>query len=151
MSIPSLFRHVLQAGDPNFTEGLRPQFVIVYGQEANCLEVYTMTEIEKLEAKIEKLPSSGLKRKLVRRFTSLSHHTEVDPDGRLVLPQRLRERIGLEKEAVFVGTSGTFQIWSPAEYEAHLDEEDDDLGFDIPEGTDPLDALDMVLAAKGIE
>ena len=148
VSIPSLFRRVLEAGDPDYPECQRPQLVIVYGEpEQPYLEAYTVNEIEKLEAKIERLPSSPLKRKLVRNITSRSHHTEVDPDGRLVLPARHREKIGLDKEALFVGTSGTFQIWKPEAYEAHLAEEDaEDLGFDLPEGTNPLDALDMVLA-----
>ncbi|WP_165978926.1 division/cell wall cluster transcriptional repressor MraZ [Antarcticimicrobium luteum] len=151
VSIPALFRRVLEAGDPDYTEGLRPQLVIVYGPpDQPFLEAYTIEEIERLEAKIERLPNSPLKRRLVRDITSRSHHTEVDPDGRLVLPLRHRDKIGLEKEAFFVGTSGTFQIWSPDTYEAHLaEDEEGDLGFDIPEGTNPLDALDMALAAQG--
>lgn len=150
VSIPALFRRVLEAGDPDFTEGLRPQLVIVYGDDDQTyLEAYTINEIEKLEARIERLPSSPLKRKLVRNITSRSHHTEVDPDGRLVLPQRQREKIGLDKEAFFVGTSGTFQIWNPDTYDRHVaEDEDGDLGFDIPDGTNPLDALDMVLDLK---
>lgn len=150
VSIPALFRRVLEAGDPDYTEGLRPQLVIVYGDpDQPYLEAYTINEIEKLEAKIERLPNSPLKRKLVRMVTSRSHHTEVDPDGRLVLPQRQRDKIGLDKEALFVGTSGTFQIWNPEAYEAHVaEDEDEDLGFDLPDGTNPLDALDMVLSDR---
>jgi len=150
VSIPALFRRVLEAGDPDYTEGLRPQLVIVYGDaDQPYLEAYTIAEIERLEAKIERLPNSPLKRKLVRMVTSRSHHTEVDPDGRLVLPARQRDKIGLDKEAFFVGTSGTFQIWNPDTYDRHIAEEEGGyLGFDIPEGTNPLDALDMVLADK---
>ncbi|MDX2482230.1 MAG: cell division/cell wall cluster transcriptional repressor MraZ [Pseudodonghicola sp.] len=148
MSIPALFRRVLESGDPEHTVGLRPQLVIVYGpSDQPYLEAYTINEIEKLEAKIERLPNSPLKRKLVRNITSRSHHTEVDPDGRLVLPLRQRDKIGLEKEAFFVGTSGTFQIWNPETYEAHLaEEEDEDLGLDLPEGANQLDALDLALS-----
>ena len=92
---------------PITPRGCAPQLVIVYGPpDQPYLEAYTITEIEKLEAKIERLPNSPLKRKLVRDITSRSHHTEVDPDGRLVLPLRHRDKIGLEKEAFFVGTSG---------------------------------------------
>ena len=153
VSIPALFRRVLEAGDPDYTEGLRPQLVIVYGDEdQDYLEAYTITEIDKLEAKIESLPSSPLKRKLVRQITTRSHHTEVDPDGRLVLPARYRDKIGLEGEALFVGTSGTFQIWNPDTYDSHLAEEgDEDLGFDLPEGTNALDALDLVLSKRNTD
>lgn len=147
VSIPALYRRVIEAGDPDFSGSGRPQLVIVYGEDDQpFLEGYTPNEIEKLEAKIERLPSSRLKRRLNRRVTALSLHTEIDPDGRLVLPIKLREKIGLQGEAIFVGTSGTFQIWNPEAYEAYLDQDDDSLGDDIPEGMDPLDALDMVLA-----
>jgi len=147
VSIPASYRRVIEANDPDYVEGRRPQLVIVYGGASQpYLEGYTVEEIEKLEAKIERLPSSRLKRKLVRRVTSQSTPSEIDPDGRLVLPIKLREKIGLEGEAIFVGTSGTFQIWNPEDHADYLADDEDVLDDDIPAGTDPLDALDMVLA-----
>ena len=151
-SVPASFRRVIQAGDPDYAEGLRPQFVIVYGgADQPNLECYTITEMEKLEERIERLPNSDLKRQLVRRYISLSVPGEVDPDGRLVLPLEQRSKIGLEKEAKFVGTLTTFQIWKPEAYEATFTDEPatgQDLGFGIPAGTDLLDALDMALSQQ---
>lgn len=147
VSIPSDFRHEIQVGDPNYTDGLRPKFVIVYGGDGQAsLEAYTIEAIQALRARINRLPSSPLKRRLVRDKITRSHGSEIDPDGRLVLPARLREKIGLAKEAVFEGTLDTFRIWTPEAYEAHMAEDDGDLGFGIPEGTDPMDALDIALA-----
>ena len=152
VSIPASFRRVLEAGDPGYTEGLRPQFVIVYGDESqNYLEAYTIAEMERLEEKIDRLPNSALKRTLIRQIVSCSHESEIDPDGRLVLPAKLREKIGLGKEAVFVGTLGTFRIWAPEAYAAYCAEEVDAPGFDIPDGTNPLDALDLVLSRQDRE
>lgn len=151
MSIPADFRRVLEAGDPGYAEGLRPKFVIVYGnKDQKHLEGYTIEEARKLEAKIDLLPNSNLKRKLIRENITCSLHTETDPDGRLVIPQRFRDKIGLDGEAVFVGALGTFQVWAPDVYEDHLEQVDgeDDLGVDIPDGMNPLDALDMVLAKR---
>ena len=154
-SIPASFRRVIQSGDPDFTEGLRPQFVIVYGgADQPNLECYTIHEMEKLEERIERLPNSDLKRQLVRRYISLSIPGEVDPDGRLVLPQEQRNKIGLEKEAKFVGTLTTFQIWHPQAYESTFTEDstsEQDLGFGIPAGTDLLDALDMALSQQDVD
>lgn len=153
MSIPADFRRVLEAGDPSWTEGLRPKLVLVYGaSEGEYLEGYTIAESDALAAKINSLPNSRLKRKLVRQYVSNSIPIQIDPDGRLVIPARHRDTIGLalEANAVFVGTLGTFQIWAEDRYEDFLEEDDgdDDLGFDIPAGTNPLDALDIVLAQK---
>ncbi|GGE47434.1 division/cell wall cluster transcriptional repressor MraZ [Actibacterium pelagium] len=146
MSIPALFRRVLEAGDPNWTEGLRPELVIVYGDDSrDFLEVYTMTAIDALDDKIARLPRSPLKRRLERMISGQSHQTEVDGDGRLVLPQKLRQKIGLEKEAFFIASGDTFQIWKPETFEAEDAAFAEELGEDIPEGTDPLDALDLML------
>lgn len=149
VSIPAPFRRVIEAGDPDYTEGLRPQFVLVYGDDSQTyLEGYTIDEARALEDKINRLPNSPLKRRLIKDKITLSHDSEIDPDGRLVLPARLREKTGLDKEAVFEGTLNTFRIWAADAYAEHIGADEGDLGFGIPEGTDPLDALDMVLGQQ---
>ena len=94
VSIPSFFRRVLEAGDPDWTEGLRPQLVIVYGDHRRkFLECYTIEAIDEVDDKISKLPRGSIERRMLERlFHGQSIPTEVDGDGRLVLPQKLRER-----------------------------------------------------------
>jgi MraZ protein len=47
VSIPAPFRRVIEASDPNWREGLRPNIVIVFGgKNQNWLEVYTIKAIE---------------------------------------------------------------------------------------------------------
>ncbi len=146
VSIPALFRRVIESGDPNWTDGLRPELVIVYGDDSRSyLEVFTINAIDALDDKISSLPRSPLKRRLERMISGQSHQTEIDPDGRLVLPQKLREKITLQKEAFFIASGDTFQIWHPDTFDAEEAAEGEDPLDDIPEGTDPLDALDMVL------
>ena len=120
VSIPALFRRVLEAGDPDWKEGLRPQLVIVYGDHRRkYLECYTIEAIEEVDAKIADLPRGSVERRMVERmFHGQSLPTEVDGDGRLVLPQKLREKIGLEAEAFFIASGDTFQIWKPETYES---------------------------------
>ncbi|MFC3117607.1 MraZ N-terminal domain-containing protein [Jhaorihella thermophila] len=67
VSIPAAFRRVIEAGDPDYTEGLRPQFVLVYGPKGqDYLEGYTIEEINALEDKINSLPASRLKSRLIK-------------------------------------------------------------------------------------
>ena len=40
----------------------------------------------------------------------------MDENGRIVLPQRLRETFGLDEEALFAGMGEHFQIWAPGAY-----------------------------------
>ena len=55
----------------------------------------------------------------------------VDETGRIVLPAKLRQKIGIEGEAYFIAMGDTFQIWKPETYEGHDGEVEDildDLG-----------------------
>ena len=144
VSIPASFRRVLEASDPNWKSGENPELVIVYGDHRRSfLECYTMAAIEEVDAKIDALPRGSMQRKMLQAmFNGQSFPTTVDDTGRLVLPAKLRNKIALDKEAFFIGTGDTFQIWEPETYdtqerakqEAWLDEQ--------PEDFDPLVYLD---------
>jgi hypothetical protein len=95
VSIPALFRRVLERSDPNYTEGLNPELVIVYGDHRrNYLECYTISAIEEVDAKIDALPRGSMERRMLQRlFHGQSFPTVVDDTGRLVLPAKLRRRL----------------------------------------------------------
>ncbi|NOC44055.1 MULTISPECIES: division/cell wall cluster transcriptional repressor MraZ [unclassified Ruegeria] len=146
VSIPASFRRVLEASDPNWQPGDNPELVIVYGDHRRkYLECYTMEAIDEVDAKIDALPRGAMKRKMLQRlFHGQSFPTNVDETGRLVLPAKLRKKIGLEGEAFFIAAGDTFQIWKPETYEseelAATEEWLDGLGDDV----DPLEFLDEV-------
>lgn len=144
VSIPASFRRVIEAADPNWTSGENPELVIVYGDHRrNYLECYTMEAINEVDDQIDALPRGSRERKLLHTlFQGQSFPTSVDETGRLVLPAKLRQKIGLEGEAFFLAMGDTFQIWHPDTYqtdevaktEAYLDE--------LPDDFDPLILLD---------
>jgi len=148
VSIPALFRRVLEAGDPNWTEGLHPELVIVYGDHRRkFLECYTMQAIDEVDAKIAALPRGGMERKMLERlFHGQSYPTTVDETGRIVLPAKLRAKIELEDEAFFIAAGDTFQIWKPETYETDELSRTEAWLDQLPEGFDPLIYLDN---AKG--
>lgn len=144
VSIPAAFRRVLEEGDPEWTDGLCPNLVIVYGDaRRQFLEGYTMAAIADVDDRISRLPRGSRPRRLLERmFNGQSLQTQVDPTGRLVLPQKLREKIGIDDEALFIATGDTFQIWKPEEFESQQEEIDrwyEELGPD----TDPLELLEQ--------
>jgi len=144
VSIPALFRRVLEAGDPDWTEGLRPQLVIVYGDHRRkYLECYTIEAIDEVDAKISKMPRGSIERRMLERMIhGQSFPTEVDGDGRLVLPQKLREKIGLQDEAFFIASGDTFQIWKPETYETEEASKAEKWLDELPDDFDPLTLLD---------
>jgi len=144
VSIPASFRRVLEAADPNWTDGLNPELVIVYGDHRrNYLECYTIEAIEEVDAKIDALPRGSMERKMLQRlFHGQSFPTNVDETGRLVLPAKLRQKIDLGSEAFFIAAGDTFQIWKPETYEAEELSRTEEWLDELPDDFDPLIFLD---------
>ena len=143
VSIPALFRRVLEASDPDWTEGLNPNLVIVYGGDRQKhLECYTMEAIDEVDRKIAKMQRGSIERRMLEKmFNGQSYPTSVDETGRLVLPAKLRQKIGLEGEAYFIATGDTFQIWDPGTYDAVEASKTEAWLEDLPEDFDPLTLL----------
>ncbi|MEL7098577.1 MAG: division/cell wall cluster transcriptional repressor MraZ [Pseudomonadota bacterium] len=131
VSIPAPYRRVIEACDPDWTEGLPPRLIIVYGGATrDYLEGFTIEAMDEVDEKIAQFPRGSAKRKAMERlYSAQSIEAEVDNTGRIVLPAKLREKIGLDGMARFVSSGDTFEIWNPETYDATvaaLDEE----GFD---------------------
>ena len=150
VSIPVLFRRVLEAGDPEWKEGLNPNLVIVYGDHRrNYLECYTMEAINEVDEQIEDLPRGSVeRRRLQQLFQGLSFPTSVDDTGRLVLPAKLRAKIDIDNEAFFIAAGDTFQIWKPETYEQDELAKTEAWLDGLPEDFDPLIYLDKAARDK---
>jgi MraZ protein len=137
VSIPANYRAVLRDGDPNWSEGKLPEFIIVYGDERrNFLECFTIDSANEVDEKIARLQrGSPQRRALERLFNGQSLPATVDETGRIVLPQKLREKLGIRDEAYFIAMGDTFQIWKPESFEASESAVDDLLDA-MPAGSD---------------
>ncbi len=119
VSVPAPFRRVLEEGDPDWIEGLNPNFVLIYGRPgARCLEGYSMQSIQEVDDTISRLPRfSADRERLERMLNTKSTYAQLDETGRILLSSRLREMIGLAGDALFAGMGEKFQIWKPSDYE----------------------------------
>ena len=120
VSIPANFRRVLESGDPSWTDGKAPEFVVVYGDHRrDFLECFTIDAANDVDAKIDRLPRGSARRRAMEQlFNGQSLPLTVDETGRIVLPARLRQKIGIDAEAYFMAAGDTFQIWKPKTFEA---------------------------------
>jgi MraZ protein len=148
MSIPSDFRRVLEAGDPNWTEGLNPRLQMLYGDHlTDNLEVWTVAAHDAVVTRLkEARPTTADEAKRVRALSYLyitqSCTIEVDKDGRIVMPIRQRQKLGLtDGDVVFAGMGDKFEIWSAGAYEAKVGAAVRDFLGEQPEGFDPVAAL----------
>lgn len=145
VSIPAGFRRVLENGDPAWSDGKSPEFVIVYGDHRRqYLECYTMDAAAEVDAQIAALPRGSMERRMLERlFNGQSLLSSIDETGRVVLPAKLRTKIGLDDTAYFIATGDTFQIWKPETFEEVEDAKTAAWLDDFPEDFDPLTLLDQ--------
>ncbi len=110
-------------------EGLLEQcdgrVVITIDTQSTCLTLYPLPEWERIEAEIQALPALN---PAVKRFQRLmlgyAADIELDGNGRVLMPQSLREYAHLEKKVVLVGQGNKLELWAEdrwvAEREAAL-------------------------------
>jgi MraZ protein len=102
-----------------FREDLGEKFVVTRGLD-NCLFVYPLSQWKLLEEKIRELPTSHADtRAFVRMFFSGAIEAELDKQGRIVIPQHLREHAKIEKDLYIIGVSTKVEIWSKAAWEGY--------------------------------
>lgn len=142
ISIPARFRRVFEAADPDFETRERAQMVIVYGfAEWTHLRLYTMQAIEEIDEAIGRMPRGSNERiYLETLMNGLSDEAEIDADGRLVLPLRLREKIGLGDRAFFMAQGDYLKVTTPETFEADLRKIEAAMPTLEP-GADPLSLL----------
>ncbi|MDS9467215.1 division/cell wall cluster transcriptional repressor MraZ [Paracoccus sp. MBLB3053] len=142
VSIPAKFRRVFESCDPSWEAGKRPQLVIVFGtRDWKHLHLFTMEAMDEIDTKISQLGRGSAERNLLENiYHGHAEEAEIDNDGRLVLPQKLREKVGLTESAFFIAAGDSLKVWSPANYE----EEERRLETLVPDfepGADPLSLL----------
>ena len=78
-----------------------------------CLYIYSMEDYEVLVNKIRKLPQSDRDvRKFIREFFSNTEECHLDSQGRILIPQHLRDYAGISKNLVTKGALDKIETWS---------------------------------------
>lgn len=110
LAIPSRYRVPLD-------KEANGQLVVTIDTEDRCLLLYPFPEWEKIEAKLEVLPSfNRMARRIQRLLIGHACELEMDNHGRILLPGLLREYAGLDKDVVLVGQGRKFEIWGESQW-----------------------------------
>jgi len=108
LAIPMKFRKELKGGA-----------VVTRGLD-NCLFVYSMSEWKKLAEKLSALPfSQANSRAFSRLMLAGAMDVEVDKQGRVVLPEYLRQYAKLGKEVVVAGLYSRIEVWDVDAWESY--------------------------------
>lgn len=92
-----------------FREDLGESFYVTKGLDG-CLFVLSPAEWTRLQERVSAMPISKA-RGLQRFFFSGAVEVQPDRQGRVLLPQTLREYAKLEKDITFIGASSRAEIW----------------------------------------
>ncbi len=89
-----------------------------------CLFVYPKQEWEEIVEKINANLSltNRDERSFLRMFISPANEQTVDKQGRIALPQSLREYAGIQREAVILGAIKRIEIWSVESWNRYREE-----------------------------
>jgi MraZ protein len=99
-----------------FREKLGDSFVMTKGLD-NCLFVYSSREWSIVEEKLKSLPMTNKDaRAFVRFFFAGACECELDKQGRIVMPNHLKDYARIDKELVIIGVSTRIEIWSKEEW-----------------------------------
>ena len=117
-------------------EDFGESFVLTKGFGDQCLFVYSKSEWERIEARIKELPMAKA-RELQRFLFSSACLVEPDKQGRILIPQSLREYAGIKKDVMVIGASVRAEIWDKDYWDSvcsrltsdYIVKEMDELGF----------------------
>jgi len=103
---------------PKFREKLKDGVVLTAGPE-KCIVAYSPSEWEKLASNLTggSIVPSKLRR-LNRAVFASAYSLEVDGQGRVALPQLLRDHAAVRDDVVVAGANTYFEIWNKKQWQA---------------------------------
>lgn len=116
MALPARMRESLAA----ISEG---RIVVTIDTKERCLLLYPLPAWEQVQQKLESLPNVNPRSRMIQRLL-IGHATDLEPDGngRVLLPQKLRDYAELDRKVVMVGQTNKVEIWSEPRWETQMAE-----------------------------
>ncbi len=103
-----------------FREALGDGLVVTKGVDP-CLQIFTLTDWASLNERIRNLPDGRMDARQIKRLVyGGASEGEITKQGRLSIPQSLREYADLGKDIVIVGVSDRLEIWSEKNWQKHV-------------------------------
>lgn len=117
LAVPSKFRSELGS-----------RVVVTRGLD-QCLFVYPTKQWEALAEKLGTLPvGEAGTRSFIRLVLAGATDVEVDSQGRILLPEYLKEYAGLAKEVTVAGVFNRLEIWDTAKWNRYKSEAEKNSG-----------------------
>jgi MraZ protein len=116
LAVPSRYREQLNTISNN-------QLILTLNPLDRCLWLYPFPEWAVVDSKLQTLPDfdkqSYRTKQMMRAYAA---ECELDNQGRIRIPEMLREFAGLKKRVVFLGQGNKFEIWDEAVWNREREE-----------------------------
>ncbi|HWH32704.1 MAG TPA: division/cell wall cluster transcriptional repressor MraZ [Egibacteraceae bacterium] len=104
-----------------FRDRLKDGLVITVGLD-NCLTIHPVDDWQRVLASLRNLRTTDRRERMFARvMTSSAHSEELDKQGRVTIPARLREYAALAKDVTVVGADMRVELWDAGRWETYRD------------------------------
>ena len=130
MSFTGEFRHTIDAKGrlivpSRMRDELEGDTAVLVTYLDGCIAMFSKEGFQRFEQQLMGLERSREEsRALIRTMGSGTHTDEVDKQGRITVPVKLRDYAGIEKDVVIIGAFDHAEIWNPQSWnDRQLDEQ----------------------------
>jgi len=107
LAVPAKFRAQMDRG------------AVISKGMGTCLSVYTMERWDEKSAELASGKTSDELRDFERRIYPSASEVELDSQGRMVIPAKLRSYAGLASEVTVAGVRDHFEIWDRTAWQTY--------------------------------
>ena len=87
--------------------------LVITADKDKCLLIYTQSSWAIIEKKLSNLPSYNKEARFIQRLLiGYATESEIDSQGRFLIPIPLREYAGIQKKIILLGQGSKFELWS---------------------------------------
>jgi MraZ protein len=98
-----------------------PDTLFVTPGPDQCLWVYTRQGLEQLAERLDQAPATDAEARIFRRlYFAQTEAVDVDRTGRILVPERLGQFAGIQREVVLIGVRDHLELWDIARWQAYL-------------------------------
>lgn len=95
-----------------YRDRLGGELILTRGND-RCLYLFTQETFEPLAAKLEALPTGEADaRNLRRAIFSAAEPVEIDKQGRIIIPDHLRQYASIDGDVSIIGVGSYIEIWN---------------------------------------
>ena len=116
LRLPAKFRRDISDNDDNA--------FYVTSDDGHCAQIYPVSVWERVAQKFQEPPRMDPAKLKLQRFTSYyGLLTQMDPQGRILIPQSLREDAQISGDVIVIGKTDHLEVWNNEAFRKSLKED----------------------------